>query len=225
MLPLTRRDAPAPTPQRIAASAAAWRTRGWSASPSELPEHSNRTGRPSSTTRGPCGPETIRMRWWSPSWSSSSRRSSRSSIESSLGRRRPGLRVAAGGTLRIASDDFRDQLDLNSDVERQLGHPDGGAGMAPRVAEDVHQQIAAAVDDAGRVVEAGRAVDHAEQLHDRGHAIQGAELGAQDGQQIRPPPPARVGDLGQGQVAPDLALPEPRRVPRALAGDVDEIAG
>ena len=62
IVPLDTRAAPAPTPQRIAASAAAWRTFGWSASPSAFPEHSSSTGRPSSTTRGPCGPETIRMR-------------------------------------------------------------------------------------------------------------------------------------------------------------------
>src|SRR3712207_8470648 len=36
---------------RIAASAAASRTRGWSARPSALPEHSTSTGRPSNTTR------------------------------------------------------------------------------------------------------------------------------------------------------------------------------
>ena len=33
IVPETRRDAPAPTPQRIAASAAASRTRGWSERP------------------------------------------------------------------------------------------------------------------------------------------------------------------------------------------------
>jgi hypothetical protein len=33
IVPDTRREAPAPAPQRIAASAAASRTRGWSASP------------------------------------------------------------------------------------------------------------------------------------------------------------------------------------------------
>jgi len=62
IVPQEVRAEPAPTPQRIAASAAAWRTFGWSASPSAFPEHSSSTGRPSSTTRGPCGPETIRMR-------------------------------------------------------------------------------------------------------------------------------------------------------------------
>ena len=57
------------------ASAAAWRTRGWSASPSALPEHSSSAGRPSSTTRGPCGPLTMRVRRYRPSSRSSSSRS------------------------------------------------------------------------------------------------------------------------------------------------------
>src|SRR3954453_23260462 len=61
MVPEARRGAPAPAPQRMAASAAASRTRGWSASPRWLSEQSSSTGRPSSTTRGPCGPLTMRM--------------------------------------------------------------------------------------------------------------------------------------------------------------------
>ena len=85
IVPDATRAAPAPTPQRIAASAAASRTRGWSARPSELPEHSSRTGRPSSTTRGPCGPLTIRRRRYRPRSFSSSSRSSRSSIGSPRG--------------------------------------------------------------------------------------------------------------------------------------------
>src|SRR3954447_2119863 len=39
MFPEISREAPAPAPKRSAASAAAWRTRGWSASPTEGADH------------------------------------------------------------------------------------------------------------------------------------------------------------------------------------------
>src|SRR3712207_3717243 len=46
-----------------------------------------------------------------------------------------------------------DGLDLDGDVEWQLGHADGRPGATADVAEDVDEQVRAAVDDGGRAVE------------------------------------------------------------------------
>ena len=81
-------------------------------------------------------------------------------VPSGSGRR--AARVAAGsawvGRLRAAIRrswiDRREQLDLDGDVERQLGESDRGAGVPAGIAEHLDEEVGAAVDHLGGAVEA-----------------------------------------------------------------------
>src|SRR3954451_16817572 len=74
------------------------------------------------------------------------------------------------------------QLDLDRDVEGQLGQTDGAARVPAGLAEDLDEQIGATVDDLWRLVEARRDVHHAEHLHDALDAIEITEFGLHRGE-------------------------------------------
>src|SRR3954452_21928600 len=162
IVPNTSRDAPAPTPQRIAASAAASRTRGWSARPRYLFEHSSRTGLPSSTTRGPWGPLTIRVRRYRPSSRSSARRSvtsvnpspfrDRGAQQRSRGLLGPRVRRAVGARRRGAPA-------LVAQLARGVPEADLDArrlGLSRRVQEGLDDIGRLALQPAAAVVRPGR---------------------------------------------------------------------
>ena len=69
-----------------------------------------------------------------------------------------------------------DRLDLDRDVEGQLGRADRRAGVAAGLAPDVEDQLREAVDHGGRLVEAGRAVDEPERLDPARDPVEIAEL-------------------------------------------------
>ena len=68
--------------------------------------------------------------------------------------------------------DLKDALDLDRNVERQLGHTYSGAGVDTCVTEHIEHELAAAVDHRWRLIEPGRAIDHSEDLHDANDSIE-----------------------------------------------------
>ena len=67
------------------------------------------------------------------------------------------------GVLRFDGDDA---FDLDRHAVRKRAHADRRAGVPSGVAEHLDEQVGAAVDHLGLVLEVGRRVDHAKQLHD-----------------------------------------------------------
>ena len=64
-----------------------------------------------------------------------------------LGRSGIGVAAPACAAIRCSRLDRGDQLDLDRDVERELGEPDRGARVPAGVAEHLDEQVGAAVDD------------------------------------------------------------------------------
>jgi hypothetical protein len=58
--------------------------------------------------------------------------------------------------------------------------------MTSRVAEDLNEQVRAAVDDLGMIAELRFRIDHAEQLHDRFDARELADRRLRHRQQLQP---------------------------------------
>src|SRR5918996_1030647 len=109
----------------------------------------------------------------------------------------------------VWSGDLDDRLDLDRDVEGQLGHADGGTGMAAGVVEDLHQEVGAAVGDGGHVVEPGGAVDHNQQLHDPADPVERTELGPHGREQGQAAEACRLGAGGRAQPPAQLSQPHP----------------
>ena len=123
----------------------------------------------------------------------------------------------AAAFFKIAPADitaFHDELDLDRGAQRQLGHPDGRAGVPARVAEHRAQQLRRAVHDTGLPGEAGRRRDEPDHLHHPGDGVQPDQ--AVDGGE------RGLDDLLHGQ-AVGLALPADER--RAVVFEEELVAG
>src|SRR5687768_1937847 len=130
--------------------------------------------------------------------------------------------LLVGGTGGV---DLEDHLDFDGDVEGELEHADGGAGVAAAFAEEVDQQLGGAVDDLRLVVKAGGAVDEAEQLDDAADAVEIAESVLDGSQGVE------HDELGGGaalldiEVLAELADEDALLIlNRAVAGDVEQVA-
>ena len=78
---------------------------------------------------------------------------------------------------RASVGHFDDTLDLDGDLVRQGAHADRGSRMASTLAENLDEQVRAAVDDLWLSAEIGLCIDHTEHLYharypiDRPHAL------------------------------------------------------
>jgi len=89
------------------------------------------------------------------------------------------MRSFARGPLAFQQD-FA--LDLDRDAEGELAHADRRAGMRPALgAEDLDDQIGAAVDHRGHPIESGRGVHHSEHAHPAIDAIEARVTALQKG--------------------------------------------
>ena len=70
--------------------------------------------------------------------------------------------------------DIEDGLDFYGEITGNL-HADGAAGVATGLAKHFQEQVARTVDDAGRVVETGRAIDHAKHLDDTHDVVEATD--------------------------------------------------
>jgi hypothetical protein len=71
---------------------------------------------------------------------------------------------------------FCDYLNLNSVIERD-GQADGAAGMQTCLAKNFAQQIATAMNNAGRVIETRSDIYHAKDLDNTRHIVKAAGHG------------------------------------------------
>src|SRR5579863_10677842 len=98
-----------------------------------------------------------------------------------------------------------DELDLDSDADRQLGQANGCAGMPPGLAEDLDQQIRASVQDRRGLVKAGSHIHHAEDLDDPLDPVEIAKFGLEGSQDRQCRHPRRLAALLQSEITADLA--------------------
>ena len=97
-------------------------------------------------------------------------------------------------------------LDLDRDVARAgIGAHGGAGGQTLLLAEQLEQQVGAAVDDLRLLCKIIGAVDKAQDLDAALDAVQVAQLGVQIGQQVQHAVVSSLLALLQGQVAADLA--------------------
>src|SRR5208282_6788039 len=87
--------------------------------------------------------------------------------------------------------DLENGFDFDGDLHRQASHSNCGTRMTARFAENLDQQIGAAVDDARMIGELRYGVDHSEQLDDAFDAIERTERYADDCKE-REPDEARI---------------------------------
>src|SRR2546425_8723441 len=80
--------------------------------------------------------------------------------------------------------DLEDEFEFDRHVQGQLGRAEGQAGMAPRVAENLDEEIRRAVDDGRLLGEAFGGGHVSGQSHDAGHAVERAQLLTDHGQGI-----------------------------------------
>src|SRR5690606_38603403 len=123
--------------------------------------------------------------------------------------------------------DLDDALDLDGNSHRERAHADRGARVPAALAEDLDEEIRAAVDDFRLVLEVGHRVYHAEHLDDALHAVEAAELGAHHGEQVEPHAAGVLVALLDAEFAAHLALRQLSVLAgaRTLAGEKQEIAG
>ncbi len=135
-----------------------------------------------------------------------------------------GAAVRRGPALAFAHRD--DRFDLDGDVARQRPHADGRARMAAVfLAEDVDEEIRAAVDDERVLFEIGRGVDHAEQLDDALHAREVTEHLVQHREQVHADEPRVCIGLCDADVHAHLAgVDVAFGADRPLPGQIDQPA-
>src|SRR3954451_8725783 len=92
-------------------------------------------------------------------------------------RLQPAIRERRAEACSSRSLDFEDRLDFDGDAVRERPHANGGARVPPRIAEERHEEIGAAINDLGLLAEARRAVHHPQQLDDAANAIERPERG------------------------------------------------
>ena len=83
--------------------------------------------------------------------------------------------------LAVSAFQFYDHLDFDRYLERQTAHAYRRPGVPASVPEHLHEQVRAAVDYRGMLVELRWAVYHRQELYDPLHAAQVAELVLQPG--------------------------------------------
>ncbi len=119
--------------------------------------------------------------------------------------------------------DLEDALDLDRDVEGQLGHTHSGPGMDTCVTEDIVHELAAAVDHRRRLVEPGSAVDHAEDFHDANDPIERSQPVSCGSEQLQ------TGEAGGGEglidikITTDFPRDKPRVRDRTMSADVKHV--
>ena len=121
-----------------------------------------------------------------------------------------GRRSAAGRSPtttepRASRPDGDDDLDLDGSAPWEGGHPDGRAGVATGVAEDLVQHTAGPVNDRRLLVEPGDAGDVAGHRQDPLDPIEGPQLGPEHRQGVEGAYPGRLGPLLDGHVRPQGA--------------------
>ena len=125
--------------------------------------------------------------------------------------------------------DLHHRLDLDRDAERQRRHPDRRPRSASRLAEDLDEQLRAAVDHRGLLGELRRAPHEPEELHHPLDPVEIADLGAQRRQQPQAGEPGGIARVGRGHVVgagPDPAGDDrPVGTDGACAGEEHEAAG
>src|SRR5215471_4708400 len=127
----------------------------------------------------------------------------------------------------IASRFYRnDALDLDRNLIGQHDIADGRAGVTPGIAEDLHEQIGAAIDDLRRIVEVRGGIDHAKELDDEIDAVERAERIAHRGEQAQSDQPCAPvtfldTDIDAKLAGKLLAV----GVAGALAGEVENVPG
>jgi len=114
--------------------------------------------------------------------------------------------------LRLDRDD---SFNLDRDLAGQGDVADGGAGVPAGFAEHIDEQVRAAVDDLGRIVEIRRGVDHAEELDDVVHAVERAERVAHRGEEAKADEPGSRTNVARFPMR--IAYPG-RAAGRTLAG-------
>ena len=100
--------------------------------------------------------------------------------------------------------------------------PTAERGVAAGVAEHLHEQVGAAVDHGGGLVETGRDVDHAEHLDDALDAVEVAELGVERREDRERGHPRRPAAVVEREVATDLAAHDVGAVDRTVPADVHD---
>src|SRR5262249_9917190 len=108
----------------------------------------------------------------------------------------------------------------------QGAHADRRARVLAALAEHLDEEVGAAVDHLGLVLEVGHGVHHAEHLDHALHLVEAAELGAHHRDKVEAHGARVLVGLFHGVLAPDLAL-RPLAVlarARALAGEEKKIA-
>src|SRR5439155_1348360 len=123
--------------------------------------------------------------------------------------------------------DFDDALDLDGNSHRERAHAHRRARVLAALAEHLHEEVRAAVDDLGLVFELGHRVDHAEDLDDALHLVEAAELRAHHGDEIETDAARVLVALLHGVFAADLAPGTPAVLAgaRPLAGEKQKVAG
>src|SRR5262249_3513350 len=124
---------------------------------------------------------------WAAAWESAPLRPawctrSRGATDRPLWRAAP-RRACSSSTLWLH---LEDDLDLDRYVTRQASHADRRSGVPTVLAEDLHEQVRAAVYHLRLQAEAGRGVDHAEQLDDSADPVERAERGPHGREQLQP---------------------------------------
>jgi len=115
-----------------------------------------------------------------------------------------------------------DQFDLHCDVEGQFRETDGTAGVTSCVAEDIHQQVGASIDNRGSLIEPWCDIDHPEDLYDARDAVKIAEIGSQGGEDGQRSHSRRVPSLFDGKVPSELSADDVVAVYGTMPGDIHD---
>src|SRR5437868_3041840 len=103
------------------------------------------------------------------------------------------------------SANFDNGLDFYCRVQRQRRDTDRRPRMPAAIAEDLYQQVRGAVDDLVRLAEIGCRIDEAGELDDPRQAIEIADRGLQDGDEVDRRDAGAVTALLDGEGCTDLA--------------------
>ena len=128
--------------------------------------------------------------------------------------------LAGIGCLQSAFSKPRDQFDLHCDVHGQFCETDGTAGVASCVAEDIHQQIGASIDNSGSLIESWCDIDHPEDLYDAGDAVKIPAIGSQGGKDGQCSHSRRLSSLFDGKVPSELSTDDVVAVYGTVTGDI-----
>jgi hypothetical protein len=135
------------------------------------------------------------------------------------------LDIAAGWDwtlLQSALPKPGDQFDLHCDVEGQFCETHGTAGVTSCVAEDIHEQVGASIDNSRSLIEPWCDIDHPEDFYDAGDAVKIAEIGSQGGEDGQRSHSRRLSSLFDGKVPSDLSADDVVAVYGTVTGDIHD---